>query len=1355
MIALHTISYLRGRGSRASVQPITVLTALVILAGCMAFGPAAHARPSTKSKKSGGAEPLNFLRQTNVYSNLEFFYTNRGVLFNAGKGQNEGCFWPRGSGHSYIFGEGLWFATKKEINGKLRSLCELGYNPSSGAGWYIEGENSQVGHTTGTDGAVPAAKYISYVGPRYDKTSGKYLGGYSVVPSPSYVWPIWDTSTTKTLNHNFYFGDYISDVTQRQKLSDAATGASIIKPAILSEEDIVNEYTDGDPVNNPEFHPGTGYPFGIDVTEAIYSWSFGRYRDMIFLRQKVTNSSADSLIDCWMAPAFDPDLDAAAGLDEGNSYVDDSLVTAVANPAMAAQLKLDFPDPSKLNMGVQWYNYSKPPGGKQYGWIGFSFLETPVIDSAGDIITNDDSTHLNGYGPNSLFQKNARGLVTFKDWVNGNDPSTQDLRYNFLSSGEKDLFSSYGNGDQRLMMSTGPFTLPPGKSAETVVGITIAQVDNVDYKKNFGALLLLTDFAHEVFGEVDSVALTDTTKGYFVNHFLSPTPPGIPNVKTTALDRAILVTWDTTAEVTKPKLLVADSLIKDTSLSFLGYQLWRSSRSDHDSTIRPDGNNPDIMLGDWHLYDFKTDSVFDKNGHFNHFHYARSNSVPHPIPHSYLDFGDDNHDGILTGNEGLYNGVQYYYYLIAYNEFDSLNQVGPLYSAIVAPKNLVVGIPNKPAYLVPFSTDTANNIAGNCLAGSGNPNFGGVQDVRLNISDTGIFAKLFTNDTINVSFQPRWTEYTNYIQSPLELYVDVTENKNNIQNTYATMQNPAKSTAAYYFPVSLPGSIVEHVNGTISVDSVFPAQFTSDNSTFAPNQSIDNAFKVLADVNLEQLSTPYRLSSVTVSGVGDPNILRLSHRTNNGAAADPNQNIFNLPSDSVIRPPLSLGQKQVIVAGTTASIGQTITRVQLGTSNDTVYTLNKFVRWSIDSLTNPGIYDTLSATYTSDSTLYYYQINSTRPSFLGALGETNYEITFDSSISPGPVPITMTDDSVINPSALLIHVRLAGCPDAQLRIVKDTASDMTKELDYQFYSATTSQGSSTFASFNDPDTMYVPNPGWYEMAAWHYQDPPNQNHSAATLDQQGTVGPGISGGTVGPYYFPINGSSNSSNGMYHYAVHRLSVGGAELIFNAPEVVDPSTTGDTIAGTPNHVAPHTTDFQVGDKITLSFTGIMKNLPFPGAQFTIKTESGPKVDYANLNNYTNSMLQQVQVVPNPYIVTHLGQTSTDNAKLFFTRLPPRCTIEIYALDGTLVNTIEHIGYQSTTTQNPADPAQTLTSYNYNQLADQASSETWNLLTSGKQRVGSQVLFARVVAKDPITGAETGEVTTKFAVVVGLSK
>ncbi len=1303
----------------------------------------ATARPSAKNGKQSGEQIQAFLRQLNVYSNIEFYYTNRGVDFNSG-GLGEGCFWPRGSGDSYIFGGGLWFATEKDLQGKPHKLCELGYNPNSGAGWYMEGEASQVGLTTGSDGSTPSAKYISYVGPRYDKTSGKYIpGSSSVVPNQDSYWPLWDTSATKTLNRNYYFGDYVSDVGTRKSLSQLSgsntplANGKVPKPALTSEEDIVNFYSDQDPSNNPEFRQGTGYPFGIDIQEEIYSWSFGRYRDMIFERHKVTNNSSelgsgagDTLIDCYMAPAYDPDLDDAASgaaQQDGNSYVNSSLLPIIncLNPVDTSQLREPYrSDLTKLNMGVQWRNYGQPPNGQQYGWIGFSFLESPVKDSAGNIIANDDSAALHGYCANSLFQKNQLGLTTFKDWTILNDPSTEDLRYNFVSSGEKDLFNGVYY-DQRLLMATGPFTLLPGKpgqpgqSVETIVAITIAQVDNKSYEKNFAAVLLLTDFAHEVFGEIDSTAVVvDTgtppkpdTTGWncSCNHFLSPTSPNIPQVSTTALDKAVLVHWDTAAEITHPKLLVAASLLPDTTLSFMGYQLWRSTRSDHDSTIRPDGNNPDVMLGQWQLYNFTTDSVFDASGHFNHLHYKRTNTVPNPIPHNYLDVGDDTHTGVLTSAEGLNNNVTYYYYVIAFSEYDSLNKVGPLYTAIVPPKNFVPGTPNKPAFLVPFNADTSTNIAGNCQAGSGNPKLGGVVDVRLNIADTGIFAKLFTNDTINVSFQPQWTEDNDAFlaQSPLIFHVDVTDTKlsqDSVRNTYANLQNPANNTTGYSFPLLIqPGTTLVE-GGSSQPDSIIVAQFTTDNPAFAPNQTIDHAFSVLADVNLEQLGTPYRLNSVTViPGPNNPTlstttgILRLSERTNNNLDGVANQSIYNLPTDT----------------------------------------------------------------------------DATRPSFLGALGETSYQVTFGNVIGPpGPVQIILTDGDTLYPRVMPITVTIdpAICPNDTLRLVKDTATDMTEEFDYHFYHniGATAKGSSTpyLPLCNDPDTMYVPNPGWYEMAAFHYTDAANftSQHSSPSINLQGPSG-GLrptSGGSVGPYYFPMGGNDNIDNGpgaggtpAYHVVVHKLSVGGAEIIFNAPEIADPGTTGDTIAGSAGHTSPNSPDFAPGDKVMLSFTGLMKNLPFPGAKFSIKTESGPPVSFLNSSNYVNSILAQVQVVPNPYIATNLAQISTDEAKLFFTRLPPRCTIEIYALDGTLVKTIEHIGYQSTVTQDTNDLAQTTTTYHYNQLSDQTAVEVWNLQTSGLQLVGSQVLFARVIAKDPNSGAEIGEITTKFGVVVGLSK
>jgi hypothetical protein len=1462
-----------------TTRGFTWLAAFLLVATLGASTSPVFARIAPKSKSNNQTQ--SFRRQLNQFSNMEFYYTNSGMLFYRGNGNDEGLFWPRGSGNSYIFGGGIWFATKKQIQGKRKKLCELGYNPNSGAGWYVEGEKSAVDKTN-PDQTNYDSKFISYVSPRYDKTTGRFAqGSSSVVPPPYCPWPLWDTATDKTLFRNFYFGDYISDVNSRN-VEILSKIKSTAKPAMVSEEDIVNIYTDADTKNNPEFRPGQGYPFGLDFQEVVYSWSFGRYRDMVFVRYRIQNSSEDSLIDCWIAPAFDCDLagDGSASNDF-NSYVTDTVAFTNAYPTDLNQLREPYKThPSKLNMAYQYRN--TPVKGQLYGMLGMSFLESPVVDPAtGNIIPNEDSAKLGGYvGPNSYFQKYQQGLVTFRTWNINNDPSTQDLRYDFVSARTRDLAAS-GPADQRMCMGTGPFTMPPHQHVETTVAFTIAKVSPTDSRLNFGALLELTDFAHQVFGEpkISSATVNDKGDSVFVatvDHFLSPIPPNIPTVKTQSLDRSVLITWDSAAEhtwdvvsgnaphhrfdtvftqnnhvlvygvnkigkktvykfnrdtlVTKTKKftknhtisivsiigdsipqavtmtpvsggtdstardsIVADTIVStygpvvkliapmsidsrgdtifggvllseqvpvlvdaqgnvtidpsgsvqwlyrdtlvyrtDTTLPFAGYQLWRTTRSDHDSTIRPDGINPNVLLKTWSLYDYALDSVFYIDTIKSHYdstrkisvldsgvqhlkplHYRRKNDGhPHTLQHQYLDVGDDNHDGVLTGTEGLLNGVPYYYYVLAFDEYDSLNQVGPLFTAVVPPKNFVKEIPSKPPTITQFTGYQTNDLS-TCLSG-------GLQSVRLDVFDSTRFQALYTNDTISVSFQPRWIEFLDqfYNQSMMQEWVDVTDTRRALNNTYKRMHDPGNATEAYNFPKYPPGSIpyiMAHRDGMQLVDTSFTDQFTTDNSAFAPNQTIDQTFRVLADLTFTQDSDHYSLDKVTVTpcascDMPDTGIMSLSLRT--ALLTDP--------------------------SGFISNVGK----------------------------------------------------NQNRPTVVGALGNETYEVSFGNYMSvPGSLAPTAHGQGPMqsvtfnvnpahssrfgfsfSPYVMPVTVRLADCPDAVLRHVEDSSTDLQKVWSGRWYRTTwTSRDgfqqpwwqNNPDIKVGDPDTMKVPIPGWFELDAYHYYDDKNP----FKLDNAGHSTAILFDTTIGPFYWPLTGVKGGAfdtsqnivtfnNKTYHHLVaHRLKVGGAEIIFNAPEVNSKARTG---ARAPLAMT-HMNDFQPGDKITLSFSGITKNLPFPGAKFRIVTPSGQSVDAANASLYTQNVLDQVQVVPNPYIVRHEGQTSTDNAKLFFTRLPPRATIEIYALDGTLINTLEHYGYRDSVYTDPNSPSKTTTTYFYNEgPGDRNSVQEWNLLTAGRQRVGSQVLIARIIAKDPLKNdAVIGEATTKFAIVAGVAK
>ena len=105
----------------------------------------------------------------------------------------------------------------------------------------------------------------------------------------------------------------------------------------------------------------------------------------------------------------------------------------------------------------------------------------------------------------------------------------------------------------------------------------------------------------------------------------------------------------------------------------------------------------------------------------------------------------------------------------------------------------------------------------------------------------------------------------------------------------------------------------------------------------------------------------------------------------------------------------------------------------------------------------------------------------------------------------------------------------------------------------------------------------------------------------------------------------------------------------------------------------------------------------------------------------------MLDNIKVVPNPYVISHQGQKSPYDAKLYFTKLPEKCTISIYTAGGDLVKTID-----------------------YDEALDSSNGKygvaIWDLLTKNGQRVQSQTLVALIETPDGATTMKS------FSIVVG---
>jgi hypothetical protein len=96
-----------------------------------------------------------------------------------------------------------------------------------------------------------------------------------------------------------------------------------------------------------------------------------------------------------------------------------------------------------------------------------------------------------------------------------------------------------------------------------------------------------------------------------------------------------------------------------------------------------------------------------------------------------------------------------------------------------------------------------------------------------------------------------------------------------------------------------------------------------------------------------------------------------------------------------------------------------------------------------------------------------------------------------------------------------------------------------------------------------------------------------------------------------------------------------------------------------------------------------------------------------------------LDEVRIVPNPYIVQHRGQPAIEKRKVYFTYLPEECVIRIYTVGMEKVTEIQHRG---------------------------GATAEWDLRTQGGQEVASQMFIAHI---ETVKG---NSVWKKFAVIVG---
>ena len=530
------------------MKKLAIRLTAVVLVSLMFFG---MYRLEDPNKEKGLSKVnTNDLKDHIDINQIDMLFYNNGISSynNAGSGSS-GLYWPKGSGKTAIFEDGLLFAGRV---GATEIRC--------GGSAYRAGLQAGPILADGTAADPSDPRYKIY----------KIKSNWESMPDGP-------EKTKLKSDYDNWPGDLgapFIDVNNNGKWD-----AGIDKPQFLGDEVDFFVMNDLDAARTT-FLYGT-QPMGVEVATTI--WGFNRTGDlgnMIFKKYRMINKGSITVRNMSVAQWSDPDLG-----DASDDYVGCDTVRSLGYVYNGA-----------ASDGV----YGNPPPA-----VGYDFFQGPVIpyDPAKyPIITQKnlpDSAKFGGKWikgktnlPLSSFSFYINGSSTYKDPVQGVAAGSEQM-YNYMTSklwdGTPFLDPSRGNvpvnfclygdpvkgtgwyegagwpggpaaDDRRMMLSAGPFTFAPGDTQEVVVGIVVAKgssnINSVEFLKN-----------------ADDAA----QKAYDLDFNLVAAPPS-PVVKYAALDKKLVLYWEPNAEkydAFDPLLGKKNFKNKDTSYKFQGYLVYQ------------------------------------------------------------------------------------------------------------------------------------------------------------------------------------------------------------------------------------------------------------------------------------------------------------------------------------------------------------------------------------------------------------------------------------------------------------------------------------------------------------------------------------------------------------------------------------------------------------------------------------------------------------------------------------------------------------------------------------------------------------------------------------------------------------
>jgi len=436
-----------------------------------------------------------------------------------------GGWWPKGSGHNYIFGAGPWFGTIDQTTGD--TLVTIGYGPHGGETEY-----------------------------------GPGLGGWSI-SDPNAVIFLYPA--------NF---------------PPPADKLPMAPQAPKSHQDSWCAYNDQDATYHMA---GDTRPIGLEVYQTVYAWNLSSTQDIIFIRYEVKNVSGHQLTDCFFGVCTDNDIgnESGTGNDICSAIRNrvyhfpgetDSVV--VNNLGYQWQL-VDESGWIPAKPGTIGFDYLQSPFDLQEN-------VDKDNDGIPDQHERDSSYYAQNV-PDSLWDRNGNGvpgwrdpaeipqfgLTAFKRFTLNLEPNRDNERYTTMAgfnfkTGAYEPFDTIAPSpdDQRFLQVSGPFSLEADSVTTVLVGIVFAKW-------------------YHVYGTPDSaLAKIDGTCQFIYDmNWLLPGPPPPPTLTCVPGDHKVTLIWNNLSEITvdpyynvvhfaPPSSPVYDPFYLP--YDFQGYRVWKS-----------------------------------------------------------------------------------------------------------------------------------------------------------------------------------------------------------------------------------------------------------------------------------------------------------------------------------------------------------------------------------------------------------------------------------------------------------------------------------------------------------------------------------------------------------------------------------------------------------------------------------------------------------------------------------------------------------------------------------------------------------------------------------------------------------